>query len=171
MKIGTLAMSVMFLALSAVTQSVEAQELKFAHIDSQKLLTELPSWQKAEEDLKAENSKLEDQMKIMSNELQQKYTQYVQQRDSLPDLIRATREKELQDTQERIQSFGQLAQQSLQQKEQALMAPIITALEAAIKSVAEEGKYIYVFDTSSQVILYHSEQSHDISAQVLAKMK
>lgn len=161
----------LLVSAAMLSLSAPAQSLKFAHIDSQKLLSELPTWQKAQTDLQGEQSKLEDQMKIMSNELQQKYTEYVQQRDSLPELIRVTKEKELQDTQERIQSFGQLAQQSLQQKEQTLMEPIVKAYQTAVEAVAKEGQYIYVFDVSSQVILYHSDQSIDISPAVLAKMK
>lgn len=155
---------------TAMTFSAQAQDLKFAHIDSQKFLSELPEWTAAQTALQDEAKKLQDQMSVMQNELQQKFQEYTTKRDSLPDLIRATKEKELQDTQARIQSFQQLAQQSLQQKESTLLQPIIEKYNKAVQSVGKENNFIYIFDTASQVLLYTSEQSVDAAPLVKAKM-
>lgn len=157
-------------ALAVATISANAQELKFAHIDSQKFLSELPEWTQAQNTLQEEAKKLTDQMSVMQNELQQKFQDYANKRDSLPDLIRATIEKDLQDTQTRIQSFQQLAQQSLSKKEADLMQPILENYQKALEEVAKENNFIYVFDTSSQVLLYTSTQSIDASTYVKAKM-
>ena len=156
------------LALVASVATSYAQDLKFAHIDSQKFLSELPEWIAAQTKAQEEATKLEDQLKVMNNELQQKYT--VSKRDSLPDLIRATKEKELQDSQQRIMSFQQLAEQSLRQKEQQLMQPIIEAYQKAIEEVGKENNFVYIFDTTSQVILYHSDASIDAAPLVKIKM-
>ena len=156
------------LALVASVATSYAQDLKFAHIDSQKFLSELPEWIAAQTKAQEEATKLEDQLKVMNNELQQKYTEYVSKRDSLPDLIRAT--KEMQDSQQRIMSFQQLAEQSLRQKEQQLMQPIIEAYQKAIEEVGKENNFVYIFDTTSQVILYHSDASIDAAPLVKIKM-
>ncbi len=158
------------LALVASVATSYAQDLKFAHIDSQKFLSELPEWIAAQTKAQEEATKLEDQLKVMNNELQQKYTEYVSKRDSLPDLIRATKEKELQDSQQRIMSFQQRAEQSLRQKEQQLMQPIIEAYQKAIEEVGKENNFVYIFDTTSQVILYHSDASIDAAPLVKIKM-
>jgi outer membrane protein len=92
------------------------------------------------------------------------------QRDSLSQLIRSTREKEIQDYDQRIQNFNKLAQQSLSQKEQELLQPIIEKVEKAIQAVGEEQGFIYIFDLSSQVILYNSDQSVDCEELVKAKL-
>ncbi len=149
---------------------VSAQELKFAHINSQKILSELPEAIQAQNQLQEEAKKLQDQMAIMNSEAQQKMTEYINKRDSLPDLIRATKEKELQDMQERIQSFQQLAQQSLSQKEQQLIAPVVDKVNKAIEAVGKENGFTYIFDTASQVILFHSEQAFDAEPLVKAKL-
>ncbi len=156
--------------IAVASVCVEAQDLKFAHINSQKFLAELPEFAQAQQQLQDEAKKLEDQMTVMQNELQQKFQEYANKRDSLPELIRATKEKELQDTQARIQSFQQLAQQSLSQKEQQLMAPILDKYQKALDEVGKENKFIYIFDTTSQVILYTSEQSIDAAPLVKVKM-
>lgn len=160
--IFTLALVAMF--------AIGAQAQKFAHIDSQKLMSELPERVAAEQQLQDEAKKLEDQLGIMGNELQQKYEDYMSKRDSLPDLIRATREKEIQDAQARIQQYQQMAQQSLSQKEQQLLMPIIEKMQNAINEVGKEQNYIYIFDISAQVILYHSEQSEDATPFIKKKL-
>lgn len=160
------------LSIAALGTSIcaEAQDLKFAHLNSQKLLSEMPEYIQAQNTLKDEAKKLEDQMTIMSNEAQQKVTEYITKRDSLPELIRATKEKEIQDMQERIQSFQQLAQTSLSQKEQQLLLPLIEKVNNAIQAVGAENGFIYIFDTTAQVVLYVSEQSVDAEPLVKAKL-
>lgn len=165
------ALAVMSFASIFAASNVQAQDLKLAHINSQKILAELPEAIQAQNQLQEEAKKLQDQMTIMNNEAQQKMTEYITKRDSLPELIRATKEKELQDMQERIQSFQQLAQQSLSQKEQQLLTPIIEKVNAAIEAVGKENNFLYIFDTASQVILYAAENSTDAEALVKAKLK
>lgn len=147
-----------------------AQDLKFAHIDTQKLLSELPERAEAEKTLTSEAQKLEEQLQVMNNELQAKYEDYMSKRDSLPDLIKATREKEIQDAGQRIQSYQQMAQQSLSQKEQQLMMPILEKVQNAITAVGQENGFIYIFDISTQVVLYHSDKSVDAAPLVKAKL-
>lgn len=149
----------------------DAQELKFGHLNVQQLISELPEKQAADKELQSEAQKLQNQLQVMSQELDEKYKNYMTQRDSLSDLIRSTREKEIQDYDQRIQNFNKLAQQSLSQKEQQLLQPIIEKVEKAINAVGEEQGFIYIFDTSSQVILYNSDQSVDCQDMVKAKLK
>jgi outer membrane protein len=154
----------------SITTAASAQELKFGHINIQKVIAELPEKQAADRELESEAKKLQSQLQVMSQELDQKYSNYMEQRDSMSQLIRSTREKEIQDYDQRIQNFNKLAQQSLTQKEQELLEPIVTKVENAIEAVGEEEGFIYIFDMSSQVILYNSEQSVDCENMVKAKL-
>ncbi len=158
-------------ALFALFAEAHAQDLKFAHINSQQFLSELQEFKDANVKMQEEATKLEEQIKVMQNDIQQKYAEYMEKRDSLPELIRATKEKEIQDASERMQSFQQLAQQSLQQKEQQLLQPILEKYQKAVEAVGKENNFTYIFDKSSQVILFESDQSTDISALVKAKLE
>jgi len=149
---------------------VTAQELKFGHINIQKLVAELPEKKAADAQLQAEAGKLQDQLKVMSEDLDKKYSTYLAQRDSLPDLIRATKEKEIQDLDTRIKQYNQMAQQTLSQKEQQLLQPIMQKVQNAITEVGQEQGLIYIFDISSQVVLYHSDKSIDCEPLVKAKL-
>ncbi len=168
MKVFKLFAVVLLVALSAVTAS--AQDLKFGHLNVQKLIAELPEKQVADKELQSEAKKLQSQLEVMSQELDEKYSTYMAQRDSMSQLIRSTREKEIQDYDQRIQNFNKLAQQSLGQKEQELLQPIIEKVEKAIQAVGEEEGFIYIFDVSSQVILYNSDQSIDCEDMVKTKL-
>ncbi|WP_010423533.1 OmpH family outer membrane protein [Anaerophaga thermohalophila] len=170
MKVFKVFAIVFMVSLAAASVSV-AQELKFGHLNVQQLISELPEKQAADKELQSEAQKLQNQLQVMSQELDEKYKNYMTQRDSLSDLIRSTREKEIQDYDQRIQNFNKLAQQSLSQKEQQLLQPIIEKVEKAINAVGEEQDFIYIFDTSSQVILYNSDQSVDCQDMVKAKLK
>jgi outer membrane protein len=162
----------LLIAIAALTLTIaaNAQELKFGHINSQEVLADMPDKLTAEKTLQDEASKLEEQLKIMSNDLQQKYEEYINKRDSLPELIRATKEKEIQDADQRIQSYRQMAQQSLAQKEQQLLGPIIEKVQKAIDEVGTENGFVYIFDLGSQIILYNSPQSVDVAPLVKAKL-
>ena len=157
--------AIAFIGLNSV-----AQDLKFGHIDVQELIMQLPAKIEADKKLKKEEESLRNNLNVMTEDLDKKYNDYIAQRDTLSDLIRATKEKEIQDYDQRIKNFNMLAQQNLQQKEQDLLQPIIDSVQKAIDEVGAEKGLIYIFDTSSKVVLYHSEKSIDCGPLVKAKM-
>ena len=158
------------IAAVALSSSVFAQDLKFGHVNIQKLVGELPEKLAADKNLQEEAQKLESNLQVMREELDTKYTDYMEKRDTLPELIRATKEKEIQEIQQRLQTFQVAATQDLQKKEQQLLQPIIEKVQKAIDEVGAENGFIYIFDVSSRVVIYHSEKSVDVEELVKAKI-
>ncbi|HQW24191.1 MAG TPA: OmpH family outer membrane protein, partial [Bacteroidia bacterium] len=72
-----------------------AQTLKFGHIDSGALIQMMPQTKSADSTLKRFGESLDGQLKAMTAEYQTKLQSYQSKADSLPDAIRATKEKEL----------------------------------------------------------------------------
>ncbi len=157
-------------AAIAFAGKVQAQDLKFGHINIQELVMQLPDKVAADKELQAEANKLQEQLQVMQQDLQKKYNDYMTQRDSLPELVRATKEKEIQDYEQRMQQYSQMAQQTIGQKEQQLLQPIITKVQKAIDEVGQEQGLIYIFDISSQVVVYHSNKSIDCAPLVKVKL-
>jgi len=151
-------MGLMLISLNAVSQS----RAKFGHIDTQKLLSIMPDRINAQNELQKHTQELETQLSAMQSELEKKYNSYLTQKDSLSELLKQTKEKELQDLQTRIQSFQAQAQQDLQKKQNELMQPIIQKVKDAVTKVAKDKGYSYIFDTSTGVLLYWPENSDDI---------
>lgn len=165
--IKTIAIACLLLITSAIT----AQELKFGHVNVQELIMELPDKKDADTKLQAEAQILQDRLKVMSEEHEKKYRDYIAQRETMPELIRTTMEKEIQDIEQRLQNYQLMAQQTLQKKEQEIYQPILEKVQRAIDAVGQEQGLIYIFDISSQVVLYHSEKSLDCGPLVKAKLK
>ena len=84
-------------------------------------------------------------------------------------MIRTTKEQELSELQQRIQSYQQNAQKTLQEKEAELLQPIIDRAKKAISDVAKENGYTYIFDSSAGTLLYQQD-SDDIMSLVKKKL-
>lgn len=147
-----------------------AQDVKLGHINTQELLAVLPQKLAAEEELKAHAAQLEQFQKSIEDELNQKYEAYLTERESYNDLVKATKEKDLQDLQQRLSTYNQTAQQDLQQKEGELIQPIIEMVKEAIDAVGKENNFLYIFDTASGNLLFMSSQSVDITPLVRQKL-
>ncbi len=58
----------------------------------------------------------------------------------------------------------------MQKKQQEMLQPIIDKANNAIKEVARENGFIYIFDIAGGTILYYSEKSVDILPLVKKKL-
>jgi outer membrane protein len=160
----------LIVCLFSTASVVSAQDLKFGHINMQELIMGLPDKVVADQKLQAEAKVLQDRMQVMSDEHEKKFIDYIAQRDSLPELIRTTTEKEIQEIEQRLQNYQTMAQQSIEKKEQELYQPIVEKVQQAVDAVGAEQGFIYIFDLSSQVVLYHSDKSVDCGPLVRAKL-
>lgn len=164
-------MKILVLSVALLIGSTSfAQNLKFGHINTSELLTTMPEREAAQVELQEYAKKLETQLEIMQVEYNKKVQEYLQTQETLSPVIKQTKEKELQELQNRIQEFQYSAQEDLQQKESQLIQPILLKAETAIKEVAKERSLIYVFDVSSRVVLYFSDDSENILPFVKTKL-
>lgn len=149
-----------FLVTFATTSFAQVKQ-KFGHIDSNELLKLMPGRDSATAQITAYAKTLENQLKGMQSELETKYNDYMGMKDNLTDLIKQTKEKELQDIQARIEAFQESAQQDLEKKQNDLLKPIIDKAKAAIEKVAKENQFTYIFDAGLGVLLY-TDPTQDI---------
>lgn len=150
--------------------TLNAQDLKFGHIDSRELLMSMPESDSAQATIQKLTADYEQQMEEMQVELNKKYDDYLTNQETWTDLIRQTKEADLQEMQQRIQQFQQMAQQDLQAQQQELMRPILEKANNAVKEVAQENGFIYVFDIGSGNPVYWSEKSVDLLPMVKTKL-
>ncbi len=156
--------------LSILSLNFYAQGIKLGHINTQELMAVLPQRIAAEEELKSHAAQLEQFQKSIQDELNKKYEEYLTERETYTDLVKATKEKDLQDLQQRLSTYNQTAQQDLMQKENELMQPIVDQVSKAIEEVGKENGFLYIFDTASGNILFNSTESVDITPLVRQKM-
>lgn len=150
--------------------AVNAQNFKFGHINSAELLSLMPERDSAEATIQQYAKELEGELEIMNVEYNNKLNDYIEKQDILTPLVKQTKEQELSEFQSRIQDFTNNAQQDLQQQEAQMIQPIIQKAEKAIKDVAKENGFTYIFDLSRGAVIYFSEQSEDILPLVIKKL-
>ena len=153
-----------FLTLSSIAQN------KFGYIDSQELLLLMPERKTAETAVQEFAKSLEAQLGSMTAEYQERVQEYQANEATYSDLVKQDKVAEITGLEQRIQTFQQNAQQSLQEKEQELLEPILSKARKAIEDVATEGGFTYIFDKSQGAILY-AKDSENVLGLVKKKLK
>jgi len=163
--------AVAFGVFLSLTNFCNAQStLKFGHINSNELFAIMPESKVADSLLNKFIASLQAQSKSMNAELQQKYSDYKSKESSMADPIKEAKEKELSDLQDRIQSFEESAQTSLQKKREELQMPLIKKAQDAIDAVAKEKGYSYIFDTVQGGVILFAQDSDNILPLVKTKL-
>jgi len=156
-------------AILITASFTNAHAQKIAHINLDSLQKLMPEHKKAELDMQEYAKQLESQITAMQAELQTKYAEYQEKSKDMAEIVRASKEKELNDLNQRIQDFQQQAQLDYQKKSAELSKPLFEKAKKAIEQVAKENGYKYVLDTSSGMVLY-SEPTEDIMHLVVKKL-
>lgn len=167
MKKTLIAIAVCLLAFGG--NAMAQKNLKFGHINSNELMQIMPGRDSAQTVLQAEVAEIETTLKSMQGELETRYNDYMQNQQGWTDLIRQTKQREIQDMGSRIQEFQENAQKQLQDREAELLKPIIDRAKKAIEDVAREGGYTYILDSGTGALLY-SQDSEDIMPLVKRKL-
>jgi outer membrane protein len=159
------------LVASLTGQNVLAQSYKFAHINSDELIKAMPEYDSATVKLEKTRKDLVNALELMQVELNNKADAFNKESKTLTEIVRQTKEQELQDMQKRIQEFQTNAQTQLQDQQVSLFQPIYNKADKAIKEVGKEGGYTYVFDIAKGQVLYFDEtKSTNIIALVKTKL-
>ncbi len=131
-----------------------AQSPKLGHINSVELVQMMPGMKEADEQLQTYQKSMEDQFKSMQDEFQKMQQDYQAKEKLMTDAVKEVKQKEMQQKYQLIQDFQQTAQEKIAAKKEELYNPILKKAEAAIKEVAKENGFSYVFDTSAGGFLY-----------------
>ncbi len=143
---------------------------KTAHIALDSLISLMPETKTAQDAAQAYLKDLEKIVTSMQAELETKYNDYMTNQASFSDLVKKTKEEELQSLNKRIEDFRQQAQTDYQRKYQELSKPIYDKAKSAVDAVAKDAGYKYVLDTSTGLVLY-SEPADDILNLVKKKLE
>lgn len=152
-----------------LTSGMQAQ--KFGYINSQELLSQLPEVKESTANIETLKKQLQKKGQDMVAALQQKYTalQQDQEQGRLSPVQLETEANKLREEEAQIAQFEQTSQQKIYDKTELLLSPIQDKVNNAIKEVAQDNGYTYIFDTSLGMVLY-ADPSSDVSAKVKAKL-
>lgn len=166
MKRNIILVTLMALLLTAGSHLM-AQQAKFGHVDYTGVAQSTPEWAAAEAEIKQYGEELQAEGEALQAELQKKYEEYQSKQATYSEAVAKLKQQEIQDMYQRLQKFSADAEKQISDKQTELLEPIQAKVLAAIKEVAKENKYTYVFDISTQ--LFNSE-SDDLTDKVKAKL-
>lgn len=158
-------------AMFAIAVSANAQ--KFAIIDMDYILRNVPAYEMANEQLNQVSQRWEKEVAELSKAAENMYKNYQADMVFLTDDQKKKREEEIvakekEVTDTRYKYFG--PEGELYKKRQSLMKPIQEDVYNAVKAVAEEKGYQVIFDRASSQSIVFSSPRIDVSNEVLAKL-
>ena len=162
---------IMFIVLCASAMSMQAQ--KFALMDMDYILKNIPAYERANEQLAQVSKKWQAEVDALTTEAQTMYKTYqnevvflsAEQKKTKQDAIM---EKEKQAAELKKKYFGPDGE--LFKKRNALMTPIQDEIYNAVKDIADLRGYQLVLDRASDTGIIFGSPKIDISNEVLGKL-
>jgi len=129
---------------------------KFGNINTADIFEAMPERAQIQKDLEALSAKYESELSKMGDEYQKKVSDFLAEQETLEKSIAEARAQEIEQLQQRIQNFRDMASKDLQTQQQSKVAPIIEKINKAIQAVGEKEGFTYIFDLSQGGILFFS---------------
>ena len=146
---------------------------KFALIDMEYILKNVPSYEMANEQLNQLSQRWQKEVEATTQEADALYKQYLSDKVFLTEEQVKKREEEIvakeqEATELRYKYFG--PEGELYKKRQTLMKPIQDDIYNAVKKISEEHGYQAIFDRASSANIIYASPRIDVSNEVLAKL-
>ncbi len=162
MKIKLMTSLVALFILAGVSSQAQTK-VGYTNIDY--ILTNLPDAKTIQETLRTEKAQYDKLYQEKVADFQKNLEDYQKNAATMSPVIRADKEKYLQNKQGEIQEFQSNSEVALQQKQQELLAPVLDKIQVAIDAVAKANGYTYVFNSdagpgTTPIVLVAPEQDN-----------
>jgi outer membrane protein len=149
-------------------------QIKIGYVDSDAIMDKLPDAQDARQKLDVLVQEWQGELNKIENAWKTKYDDYEKRKLIMTDQSRAELEAELVKLEKQISDYREKkfgTNGEMFQKQDELMKPVQNKVFSAIKEVAQEEDYDYVFDRSGDILLLYAKDKYDITVKVLNKLK
>jgi outer membrane protein len=146
---------------------------KYAYVDTEYILSKIPSYQNAQTKLDEIAKTWQKEVEAKYAVVEKKYKEYQTESAMYSAQMKKQKEDEIvalekQAGELREKYFGD--EGDLYKKRQELVKPIQDEVYNAIKQIATEGSYGFIFDKAGNVSLIYSDSKYDVSDDVLKKL-
>jgi outer membrane protein len=161
--------------LTAQAQTTAAATPKIGWTNVDYLIGVLPDSKKITNEMQIQRQQIERELENKKKEFEEKYKIYEANAAKWSEIIRADKEKELQDLQTKFQTFQRDAEESLGRKQNQLLQPVLTKINDAIQAVGKEAGYTYILNmdagaNTTPIILYSGSEENNVSNLILKKL-
>jgi outer membrane protein len=153
--------------------SVAANAQKFALVDMEYILKNVPAYERANEQLNQVSKKWEAEVNDLLLKVETRYKKYQSESVFLSDAQKAKVEEEIMNLEKKASElkkkyFGNDGE--LYKKRQSLMSPINDEIYNAVKDICDQKGYQLVLDRASGGSIIYASPKIDISDEVLTKL-
>jgi len=159
--------------LILVLGTVGLQAQKFALIDMEYILKNIPAYEMANEQLNAISKKWQTEVEAVQQEAQNLYKKYQADVVFLSADMKTKREAEIVAKEQEAQELKRkyfATDGELFKKRESLIKPIQDEIYNAVKEISETKGYMVIVDRGSAMSVIYASPKIDISNEVLAKM-
>ena len=153
--------------------SMGALAQKYAYIDSEYILNNMPSYVEAQAELDRLSVEWQKEIEAKFKKIDEMYRKYQQESVILPEETKVKRQNEIiaaesdaKDLQKK--RFG--TDGDLYKKREELMKPIQDRVFSAVEEYAREKNYAFVFDKAGVMTIVYADSKFDINSEILAKL-
>ncbi len=149
---------------------IMVQAQKFAYVDSQYILDNLPEFTEAQAQLDELSGQWQKEIESKFAEVDKMYKDYQTQAVLLPEDLKKKKEQEIVDKEKEAKNlqksrFG--VDGDLFKKRQELVKPIQEKVYNAIQDIATNNNYMIIFDKSGSLSMLYANPKYDLSDEVL----
>lgn len=157
----------------ALISFVSAYSQKYAFVDTEYILNNIPNYKAAQEEIDKLSTQYENEVKTLYEAIDKMYKEYQAEKVLLTDEMKSKREeqiitKEREAKKAQNEYFGE--EGLLFKKRQELVKPIQDEVYNAVKDLANEGGYAVIFDSASGPVMLYTNPRYDVSDQVLQQL-
>ena len=157
---------VMMLALNMQAQ-------KFAFVDTEYILSNIPSYKAAQDDLEKQAGEWQAEIEAKYRDIDKMYREYQAEKVLLTQEMKKKREQDIIDAEREVKKlqndyFGE--EGLLFKRRQEKIGPIQDEIYNAIKEVSNEDGYAIIFDSASGPTVMYTNPRYDISDEILSRL-
>lgn len=158
-----------FLALGIVSSNGQ----KFGYIDSDFILSKIPEYQKAQDEIDRLSAAWQKEIEEMQKGISGMYIAFEAEQVLLTEEMRQERktgiekkENELKEYQKKVFGFGGL----FFLKKQELIKPLQDKVFEAVEKVAKSNRLAIIFDKAGELVMIYTDPRHDYTDFVLEEL-
>nr|WP_297168682.1 OmpH family outer membrane protein [uncultured Dysgonomonas sp.] len=165
-------LSALFIISIIFANTISAQTSeKIAYINSIELLELIPGKVAASRSISELNQKYKDELAVMQNDYNNKYTDFLANQNKLAESIKLRRMQELYELEQNINRFMKVAQEDVESQEAQLIVPLKEKLKEAVQQVGIEQGFTVIYDMANPTIAFITPNAIDANPMIKAKLQ
>ena len=161
------------LSLMVLLTAITASAQKFALVDMEYILKNVPAYERANEQLNQVSKKWESEVDALLREADTFYKKYQSEAVFLSDTQKTKAEEAIMEKEKEVSALKKKYcgnEGELYKKRQSLLAPIQDEIYNAVKDICDQKGYQLVLDRASGGSIIYASPKIDISDEVLTKL-